>query len=511
MLLPRQKIIPRPVSRSKFLPAPVGGWNARDSLGGMDELDAVKLTNWFPKTTNVVMRYGHTRYSTGLPSQVESLMAFQGASTNKLLAASGTAIYDVTAGGAVGAAVQSGLTNARWQHINYSNTSGNYIYMVNGADAPRYWDGTTWTNAAITGVTVANLIHINEHKSRVWFVEKDSLNAWYLAVDAIAGAATKFPLNGIAQHGGYLMAMATWTIDAGYGVDDLAVFICSGGDVIVYRGTDPSDSTKWALVGVFYIGSPVGRRCFMKWAGDLLIICQDGVMPLSGALQSSRVQPRVAITDKIQSAMSSAITLYDANYGWQLMSYPRENMLLLNVPVQEGGSQQQYVMNTISKAWCNFTGWNANCWELYNDDLYFGGNQFVGKAWNGLDDNGTAITADGLQAFNYFGDTARKKRFTMMQPSLQTNGTPSILAAINTDFSLADPTAALSFSPTSYAVWDTSLWDSGVWGSDLVISDAWQGATGLGYCGAPRLKSQASGIQVQWNNTNVLYEVGAFI
>ena len=117
------------------------------------------------------------------------------------------------------------------------------------------------------------------------------------------------------------MAVATWTIDGGQGVDDLLVFVTSWGEVIVYKGTDPSSASAWALVGIWQIGAPVGRRCFMKYAGDLLIICQDGVYPMSGALQSSRVNPKVALTNKIQLAVSEAVTSYGSNFGWQLIQF----------------------------------------------------------------------------------------------------------------------------------------------------------------------------------------------
>ena len=511
MLAPKR--FKRPVARavSASISAPLLGWNARDSLADMDPLDAVILENYFPQGTYIQLRYGYSRHATGIPAQVETVMAAPLLSSNKLLAAAGTEIYDVTAGGAVGAAVQTGLTNARWQYIDYSNTSGNYVYMVNGADAPRYWDGTTWTNAAITGVTPASLIHINAHKSRVWFVEENSLNAWYLPTNALAGAATKFALQGVATRGGYLMAMATWTIDAGYGVDDLAVFVTSVGDVVVYRGTDVASSATWALVGVFEVGAPVGRKCFIKYAGDLLLLCRDGVEPLSGYLQSSRTNPKTALTDRIQQAMSESTTLYGENYGWQMLQFSKENMLFLNVPVQEGNLQEQYVMNTITKAWCKFTGWNANCWELFEDNAYFGGNGFVGKAWDTLEDNEGEITADALQAFNYFGSPAIQKRFTMLRPTLQTNGVPAVLAALNIDFDLSDNTSPLSFAAVAYAIWSSSLWSGGIWGSSLVTSRVWQGASGIGYCAGVRLKTTSQGIALRWVATDVVGERGGIL
>lgn len=505
------RVSQKPRAGSTSLPAPSGGWNARDSLAEMAPDDAVILENLFPNTTYVNTRLGYTQYATGLGSQVETVMAYAGLSSNKLLAAAGSNIYDVTAGGAVGAAIKSGLTNARWQYTNYANTSGNYLYMVNGADAPMYWDGSTFTNAAITGVTVANLIHINQHKNRIWFTEKNTLNAWYLATSAIAGAATKFDLTGIAMRGGSLMAMATWTIDAGYGVDDIAVFITTKGEIILYRGTDPSSANTWSLVGVFWLGSPVGRRCYCKFAGDLLLITQDGVYPMSSGLQSSRTNPKVALTDKIQFAVSDSVSLYGNNFGWQIIPFPKENMLFLNVPVTEGDNQQQYVMNTINKAWCNFKGWDANCWELYNDDVYFGGNGYVGKAWNGLSDNSTNITTNGLQAFGYLGSPGEIKRITMMRPILRSDGFPTIVANVNVDFDVSDTTGTLIFTGTNFGLWDSALWDTGLWGSDLQILKNWQGANGLGYAIAPHLQSSQQGIQTQWMSTDVVFERGAIL
>ena len=42
--------------------------------------------------------------------------------------------------------------------------------------------------------------------------------------------------------------------------------------------------------------------------------------------------PRVSITDKIQYAMSQAISNYGANLGWELCYFPKQNQLYLNVP-----------------------------------------------------------------------------------------------------------------------------------------------------------------------------------
>lgn len=510
------RLAQRSRSVSYSLPAPTGGWNARDALSDMDERDAVTLINMFPTATTVMLRYGHSRHATGLPGQVESVMAYNGPAAQKLFAAAGNSIFNVSAAGAVGAADVTGLSNNRWQHVNISTSGGNFMYAVNGADKPLLYNGSAWiaidaiSTPAITGVTTTTLVHVNLFKNRLWFTQKDTLKVWYLPVNSVGGGASALDFASIARYGGYLVAMGTWTIDAGSGVDDHAVFLTSQGEVIVYAGTDPSDASKWALVGVWDMGSPIGRRCFLKWAGDLLIISEDGVVPLSGALQSSQINPRVALTDKIQQAMSNAATIYGSSFGWDLEFYAKANMLILNVPTGLG-TQEQYVMNTITGAWCQFQGWAANCWELFNEQPYFGGDGFVGKAWNTFADNGTNINTTGKQAFNYFRSRGQLKRWTMMQTVLLTNGSPSILMNLNVDFDDSGSTSLLSFSATSNGIWDVSLWDSSVWGTDLTVQQVWQGANGVGYCAAPRLQMASMGINVEWVSTNIVMERGGIL
>ena len=494
------------------LPAPVGGWNARDALGEMDPTDAVTLTNVFPSTTTCNVRFGHTQFSTGLGAQVESLFSYQSGTASRLIAVAGGGFYNISSGGAAPAASVSGLTNSRWQYVNVTTSGGSYIECCNGADNVYTFDGTNWVDqgAAITGVTSSQLININVHKNRIWFCQVGTLKAWYLPTASITGAAAALDLSAFCPHGGYLMAMGTWTIDAGYGVDDHAVFITSEGDVLVYRGTDPASATTWALVGVWWLGSPIGRRCFVKYMGDLLLITQDGLVPLSGALQSSRVNPRVALTDKIQRATSEAVGNYGANFGWQVIPYPNQNMLILNVPVSGGAIQQQFVMNTITGAWCNFTGWYANCWELYGNDIYFGGNGFVGKAWDSNADAGADISWSALQAFNYFGSRGQNKRFTMFRPTFQITGLPMVEGNMAIDFDQTAPSSSLNVVTGAGAAWDSGTWDSGQWGG-YNFSRAWQGAAGVGYAAAPNLAGTLNGLELQWISTDVIMEAGGFI
>ena len=497
----------------RSLPAPVGGWNALDSIADMDDADAVILTNLFPGTTTVNLRKGYSKFSTGYPGQVETVMSYSGGATQKLFGISSGSVYDATSGGAVGAAALSGFLNSRWQYVNVTTPGGSFIEMCNGADSVYTFDGTTWADrsAAITGVTSSTLIGINVHKNRVWFIQSGTLKAWYLPTQSITGAAAALDLSAFCPHGGQLMAMGTWTMDAGYGVDDMAVFITSEGDCLVYRGTDPSSASTWALVGVFWLGSPIGRRCLVKYKGDLLLICQDGLLPLSGALQSSRFNPETTLTYKIQSAISDAITDHGAKFGWQVIPFPKLDAIVLNVPFSTNANQQQYVTNTINGSWCNFEGWQANCFELHDENLYFGGSDYIGKAWDTTADAGQAIPASGLQAFSYFGSRGQLKRFTMIRPTFYASSPPNAFAQLNVDFDKSPATASISAANPIGSLWDTGTWDSAVWGADLELSRLWQGAQGIGYCAAPNIKTLTNGIELEWLSTDIVMEPGGIL
>src|ERR1700743_1497495 len=265
------------IARTAIVPAPIGGWNARDALAAMDATDAAILTNWWPSTSGVELRQGSTTVATGLGNQVNSLMQYNPASgTSKLFAAAGGSVFDVTAPGPVGAASIGSLSNDKWIHTNFSTSAGPFLGMVNGVDGYYIYNGTAWQSVtaaskpiSITGVAPTTLSYITSFASRVWFIQKSSLNAYYLPVSSVGGAAVVFPLQAIFRRGGSLVAMGIWTVDGGYGMQDYLCFASSEGEIAVYGGTDPSQSSTFALVGVYQLGTPMGTMPFLKYGGDL--------------------------------------------------------------------------------------------------------------------------------------------------------------------------------------------------------------------------------------------------
>ncbi len=498
-------------ARAVSLPPPVGGWNTLDALADMPADHAVTLDNWFPNADRLSVRRGFTAWSTGYPAAVETLMPYTPPSgTQRLFAASGGNIYDATGSGAVGSAMLTGRTNARWQWAQMNTAGGHFLIACNGADTPQVWNGSAWANTTITGPTVANLAWVNVHQRRVWVGEVNSLRGWYLAPNAIGGAADFFDFTGLPGIGGSIIGMGTWTRDGGSGPDDLAVFLTSEGEALIYSGTDPATLGAWQLVGIFRLGRPLGRRCMIRAGADLIVMTDQGFVALSDVLPVDRSQQAAAaVSRQINPSVVAAARSFSASFGWQAFIYPSSNMLIFNVP-GAAGTWEQYVFNTLTRAPCRFTGMNARCWGLLNDDAFFGGANAVFLSDTGTTDNGADIQAVAVQAFNKFGSAAQKKAFKRCQVILTSEAPPSVGVDMVMDYRTETPLPARSLAPSSIALWDQALWDQALWAGEAVF-DQQRGVRGVGRVGAVRLVAASRVARPSWLGTNVSFIPGGIL
>lgn len=489
------------------VPAPYGGWNARGNLANMPATDAIQMDNIFPGVQEVELREGRINWVTGFGANIKSLIPYNGKSTSKLFASTNSGIYDATGSGAVGAAV-SACTNGAWQSVNFVNAGNSYVILCNGTDAVKSYDGTTWANPAITGVTPADLKYVHSHKRRLWFIEKNSMNLWYLGTDAIAGAATQFPVGGLFKKGGSITAIGSWTIDGGNGPDDYFAIVTSAGEIAVYQGTDPASSTTWTIIGVYEVPRPLGTLPFIDYGGDLLYLSRNGLIPMSKLAQSAVIDRSQLISFKIDGAYLDASALYSGNFGWQVITHRTKNMLFVNVPVSQDTLSYQFVMNTITQSWCRFTNWNASCWAQLGDDLYFAGGTVVSKALQGYNDAGTPIVGTVLQAYNPLGRRGQKE-VSLARVNFGISAAVQFTAALDTDFKTFGGQTSINYAPpNTSAVWDSSLWDSGLWDSGTaIIEPKWQTIPGnLGYLHSFRLQITSSTSSFFWTSTDYAYK-----
>lgn len=515
----RAKAAPRAqISTSRSFAAPLRGLNARDALANMQEGYAITLDNWFCRTQYLEVRGGEANHLTGMTGVPKTLAVYNKLDgTSKMYAVTSAGVFDATTAGAVGANLAA-RTDGKHQYLNMGNGTSNYLIMVNGVDKPLYFDGTTWTavdaasTPALTGLTTTLIKNVFASKGRLFFIEKNSLSFWYLAAGAIGGALTEFPLDSIAQKGGYLVAGENWTFDGGDGVDDAIALFTSEGEVIVYRGTNPSSASAWTMIGRFDLGRPLGFRSVKKFAGDLLVITENGVYPLSKALQSGVLDKRAAITNIIEKSITEDSVSYGSNFGWELTSLPSQSALILNVPVTEDGTHEQYVMNTITKSWSKFTGWNAETFCEFNNELYYAKSTKIVKAWSGISDLGALINAEAKTAFSYLKTPGLQKHFTLYRPMLNVNGAVSFLSGIDVDFKDTPIVDTTTYTTTTGAVWDTSKWDESYWAAGLEIIRRWASPkTDVGYCVAVKIKISTSTLTIQWVANDIVWQTGGIM
>lgn len=522
----RQVIVP------SSLPAPTGGWDVIDPLAAMKPDRAITLQNWVARTGYVEPRRGFRSWSTGVGSStdpVETLMIYWAPDgANKLFGIAGGTIYDCTSLGAASASSVTGLSTDRAQWTNFTNSSGTH-YLIScfgdGTATARIYNGSTWASLNVTGVAEEDLIQPFVYNGRLFFVEAGSLTLWYLPLGAITGACSAFPIGSFCNRGGYIMAVASWSVDSRQTVNDYFAIITSEGEVLIYVGTDPSSGNTWQRVGQYVIGRPIGRRCAVKIGGDVAIVTLDGITSMNTMMLADRGSAKKqSITNRIDGAINQATSLYDLNFGWEFVPYYRDNLALLNIPVSTNSSQVQFCYNILTGAWSQFSGINANTWAVFDDEtegdlIFFGGNDGTVYQWDyDSSDDGETITAIAQGAFNYLGERGLNKRFTLIRPILTTDGTVTPGVGINVDFQTDGYVSAPTILAGSGAQWDSAIWDSDIWPAPNAAgaSGIWQTVDGSpGYCVSVTIQVQTQatgfqqGVQLQWNSCDIQFERGA--
>jgi hypothetical protein len=478
--------------------------------------DAIRLENFIPDTAGVRTRDGYGSHSTGVGTRVDSLMPYTGpGATVKLFAASsGGKIMDVTATSTATNTATATFSNGQFQHTMMGTPAGSYLVICNGADKPFKFDGSAWSTATITGCTAGSstFIGIAQHQSRLWFIQKDTLDVWFLPSSSIGGAATRLSLGPYCKLGGFLQAMAVWTRDGGAGMDDQIAFITSKGEAVLYSGTDPTDSTLFAKVGTFRLPEPIGRRCVTQIGADNALVTSQGVVPFSSILPlSPGGSAKVAATEKISAAFQAAYQNGAAMFGWQSFENSRERLLVINVPTVENSITQQFVMNTLTGAWCKFTGINANCWATLGDQLFFGGvdGTVYRYAASTMDNGSLPITAYATTAFSIL-EVPNNKQFQMVRATINGPDGLSPGVGVHVDYDINNISVFGSSYTAGGTDWDTALWDTFDWAGGGNISRGWQTIGGIG--SAVSLEMQVSTTdRVVLHSFDIMFEQGGYL
>jgi len=528
------KVVPRAKKQVDYL-VPIGipykGLNTRSPFGSMDPNDAIAVNNVLVETQGLRTRKGYTEWARDLPAvtPVHTIMNYYpgtyqtssqttgapigggiegpsplGPGPGEIFAAQGTAIYDVTAGGTGPWTAEAGVTGPTpyWQAINYQNVAGNFLLIANAGGGYAYYNGTVWAQPTlgvapgqISGVDPVKIVWVVSWKERIWFIEKDSSRAWYLPVGQITGVATLFDFGSQMDHGGPLIFLGNWTVDGGAGVDDMLVAIGSQGDVAIYKGTDPNDATTFGLHGTWYSGPlPAGYRAVDASGGDILILTQFGVVPITKLFQPTYLaaQSQEHLSWNVDPLIASMMRQYGTISGWQIMDIAKEELLLIRFPELLGTTLENtwLAFKTTTKAWSTLS-------ELpFAHILNTGPLSYAGtldgrivRAFNGeLDDVrlatpnlGVGIKCRVTPAYNHLEAPGHNKVLKMIRPYFLSVSVPSVSITVLANYDLA-AAAIVPAVPINLAggKWGVGLWDVALWGGLTTNLHKWLGAEGWG-------------------------------
>lgn len=507
------------ISTSKSTAPPLGGWNTRDPEANMDSKYALTLDNWFPDTGSIGLRPGATNFVTSIGGnlQAKTLGAWKGTSAQKLFAFTDNGVYDVSTINAAGTLVHP-YTSGYACNINFVTTGGSFLVTVNGVDDLAYTNGTTWnTVASFTisagGTLITNQIdNISSFKRSIFFVKKNSMSFFFLPIDSITGVVSEFPVGGLFNKGGKLVACGTWTIDGGQGMDDYSVFITDQGQAAIYQGTDPSSASTWLLKGIYDLAPPIGKKCFCRFGGDLLVLTRRGLFSMTRTLRDKMMIQSAALSDAVGEAFTRSAAITGDLEGWEVIEFPTYNAIVCNVPQGQYTTSHQYVMNTKTGAWCRFKGWDAFSFAFFNNKLYMGMAGKIGQAFVPGNDFNASITAEARTAFNYYSPRSRLKSWKLLRPNLLIGGSCAVNIALDTDFSAGTDYGAAVFNSTTEARWDAANWGSSAWSSEPSSRSEWiTAAAADSYCAAIRLRVIARSSTIRWSATDVVYAVGGMV
>lgn len=518
------------VSQSRTIVAPIKGWYVGSPLALAPDQTAVLLENAFPEIDFVRARGGAAVFATGMPNaaSVTTLMPYRAGGGYKMFAACGGNIYDVSNIGPVGAPLVTGLVSpGPFSYIQFSATGNQTLLAANGVDPVQLYNGVSWgTTPAITGLTGNPLNYLWVFQSNIWALQAGSLDAWYLPGSAIGGPISKFPMAPLFKRGGQLIAGGTWSIQTTGGLQFANIFVTDQGEVAIFSGTTPALS--WALQGVYQISPPLGGRPLLQAGGDLAIMTTDGITAISQVQSTDQIAlQNTSVTIAIGPAWKDAVQARLGLAGWQILEWPLKTMVIVNMPQTTSSLNTQFVGNGRTGAWCRYTGWDAQCFEVGGsnlDQLLYGTSDGrVMRAESGGYDDGKSYTMTIFPSFTDMAKTdygfpslsqsAERKQTKMVRPRLQTLGAilPKITMKTDYDESIPPPPGP-GLAPLAGAQWGVALWGVDVWPQASFLSQTWFPAFALGTTLSPVIQvtfAQTATPEVNLTATDVLFETGS--
>lgn len=511
-----------PNAVTRTLAAPIGGWNTRDALPEMDPRFAPVMDNWFPDSDGVKLRAGSRVQSAVTNELPKRLASLEAGAVSKLVAFSASKIWDVTTD--PGTTIGTGFSSFDWNTSVFANR----LIMVNGADTEQQYDGTTLAALAFTGHPVGvKFTGCHAHNGRMYYWAPDTATFYYTTVaGTFQGTIAAFDLSTITTAGGSILAMQSWSISGGTeGAADLLAIFFTGGEVLLYAGSDPGDATDWSKQGRFRLAPLLSPRTAIKFGGDVIMGTIDGYFPLSKAISLGALTDQISISDAIQPSIRQAAVSAEGSVYWGAVLYSfgdidgKGGMLIFNAPAgfTAGGVEvvYQHVMNTRTGAWCRFAGLNSHDWQVWRNKPYFAADGGVYEFNVGTADvtasATTPITGMCLQAYSQLDLPGVDKIVKGVRPIVRTDGPVPIGIGIAVDFAGFPTISAQESTTVAGPDWDTTAWNVAYWGPGPQIQKNWAHVPAIGEYLGLGVEIVTATQAVTWYSTKLLVEPGGVL
>lgn len=472
-------------------PAPTGGLVSNRNLALARTPDAppgaAVLNDFFPTATGVVLRRGNTRKASIVADDsVLSIFSYVSGTQSDLFAAVSTGIRDITTVAApetfAGPDVLTGQTSAHWNVVQFATAGGEFLVGVNGADDAFLYDGSTFTATSITfpggsSLDTSDLSYVWVYKQRIWFLEKNSLNAWYLPVDQVGGELTLWPMGGVFVRGGTLIWGQAWSSDSGGagGLSEQCVFTTTEGEVAAYQGLSPDPDQGWTKVGMYRIGRPMGDKAFMRAGGDIVVATTVGFVSLAAASrQDYAALGQGAVSYPIEDDWAQAVQLRGST-DWRCDVWPDTQMAIISPPALVGSVPVVFVVNTNTGKWCKFRNWDVRSLGLFGGAMFFGtAAGTVQQAYTtGLDEDQPYV-GQAVPLFEDFGAPGNIKIAKTARAVIRAAATVEAQVTGQSNYAVNFPPPPSIGLPESGSEWGVGEWGEAEWGSergDFVIGE----------------------------------------
>ena len=494
-------------------PAPDGGIDTRAAVGKGQLSTCVYTYNLVPFEYGMVVRKGYREWQVGIENggltSINTLIPFDGVDVlgagDRLFAVSPAGIWDVTQVDSapilkIAFADQSAQAGFG-PFTHYIDDSGSeQLFYADSTNGLFVYDPLTddWSvPAGISGPVIENVRFIVSHKQRLWLIEEASTKAWYLPIGSKSGQATEFFFGSKFKHGGSLEGLFNWSVDGGEGVDDYLVAVSHAGDVIPYKGADPSSDDTWAQVGTYFIGEvPEGPFFASEQGGNLMLLSSFGIVSMadllqgvdSAALRSDDNENGMAtkIASLIRQSMGETIS----EQGWSIQSIPSEGGILVTSPTVNNKAPIQYYYNRATNGWGMWRDAPIRCATTWNNAVMFGTDdgrvmrmdvtvdeQTLTPPAEGL--NGRDIQFSVLSSFTAVGAEGLYKKVVLIRPDFLADLPPAYSNLARYDYQLREAVQLGAGDAPLYtsAAWDVSAWDNVVWGGLTLVPNTYVGGS----------------------------------